>query len=121
MRSYTLLYSKIWKQVLAMVTIPLLIIMPFILILSKYKTLSDAIVFLFISVAMAIMILLTLYVVFKQAMVEANIKILKEGLEIVLKRKTVFNWQQERFISFNNFAFVSDDIDMNNGREFFTL
>src|SRR5688500_688304 len=98
MRGYTLLYSKIWKQVVAMVAIPPLIIVPFILILSKYKTLSDAIVFLLIGVAMIIMVLLTLYVVFKQAMVEADIKIAREGLQLVFKRKTVFNWQKERFI-----------------------
>jgi hypothetical protein len=94
---------------------------PFILILSKYKALSDTMVFILIGVAIVIMILLTLYVVFKQAMVEANIKIVREGLQLVFKRKTVFNWPQERFISFNNLAFVSDDIDMNNNREFFTL
>jgi hypothetical protein len=121
MRGYTLLYSKIWKQVVAMVAIPPLIIVPFILILSEYQTLSDAIVFLLIGVAMVIMILLTLYVVFKQAMVKADIKIVGEGLQIIFKRKTVFNWQKERFIPFSDFVFLSDDIDMNNGREFFTL
>ena len=104
-----------------MVTIPPLIIVPFILILSKYKTLSDAMVFSLIGVAMAIMILLTLYVVFKQAMVLADITINKKGLEIVFKTKTLFNWQKERFIPFSSLAFVSDDIDLNNSREFFTL
>jgi hypothetical protein len=120
MRSYTLLYSKIWKQIVAMVTVPLLIIFPFILILSQYKNLSDAVIFTLIGAAMGVMILLTLYGVFKQAMVQSEIKITNVGLQIVFKRKTLFNWHQEKFISFNNLVFVSDDIDINNNREFFT-
>ena len=121
MRSYTLLYSKIWKQVVAMVAVPLLIILPFTLMLTRYKNLNDAILLVMSFLIMGVMILLTLYAVFKQAMVQAEIKIIKEGLQITFKRKTLFNWHDEKFISFNNLVFVSDDIDINNSREFFTL
>jgi hypothetical protein len=121
MRSYTLLYTKIWKQVVAMVAVPVLIIFPSILLVTRYKNLSDTFILIFSFVIMGVMILTTLYVVFKQAMVKTDIKITKEGLQIVFKRRTLFNWQEEKFIHLNQLAFVSDDIDMNNSREFFTL
>ena len=121
MRSYTLLYTKIWKQVVAMVAVPVLIIFPSILLVTRYKNLSDTIILIFSFAIMGVMILATLYVVFKQAMVKTDIKITKEGLQIVFKRRTLLNWQEEKFIHLNQLAFVSDDIDMNNSREFFTL
>lgn len=121
MRSYTLLYSKIWKQVVAMVAVPLLIIFPFTAVIIRYKNLNYTTLLILSFVAMGIMILATLYVVFKQAMVATEIKISREGLQIIFKRKTLFNWQKEKFIPFNHLAFVSDDIDKNNSREFFTL
>jgi hypothetical protein len=121
MRTYSLLYSKTWKQVVAMIAVPLLIIYPSIVILISYKNLSDITILIFSFLIMGVMILATLYFVFKQAMVETDIKISKEGLQIVFKRKTLFNWQSEKNIPFHQLAFVSDDIDINNRRQFFTL
>lgn len=104
-----------------MVAVPLLVILPATFIIIRYKTLSDAVLLILVFMLMGIMILLTLYVVFKQATAPADITINKEGLQILFTRKTLFNWEQKKFIPFHQLAFVSNDTDVNNNREFFTL
>lgn len=122
MRSYTLLYSKIWKQVVAMIAVPILTIIPFILILTLYQDLSDTIVFIAIFAFMGVMILLTLYVVFRQAMVAVAITINDSAIEIYFKNKTIFNWIRKKEILLSDVEFVSDDEDVaHNSRRFFTI
>lgn len=122
MRSYTLLYSKIWKQVVAMVSVPVITMIPFIYFLTQYKDLNDTILFIIIYAALGLIILLTLFVVFKQAHVPAQIAINKRAIEIHFKKRTLFNWADSKQIPLDMIEFVSDDIDINhNGRQFFTI
>ena len=104
-----------------MVAVPLLIILPSTAVIIRYKNLDDLTLLVLSFLIMGVMILVTLYVVFKQAMVESYVSITGEGLQIVFKRRTLFNWKYEKLIPFGDLAFVSDDIDTNNSREFFTL
>lgn len=122
MQSYTLLYSKIWKQVVSMVVVPVFTIIPFILVLTQYKNLDDTTVFILIYAALAVIILLTLFVVFKQAHVPVVITIHDSEIEIVFKRKTLFNWLVKKNIPLSQVEYVSDDEDVNhNSRKFFTI
>ena len=122
MRSYTLLYSKIWKQVVSMIAVPVATIIPFILILTQYQNLSDTVAFIIIYAAFGIIILISLYVVFKQAMVPVKITIHDWGFEFFFKRKTLFNWQAKKDIAYSDIEFVSGDEDINNNsRKFFTI
>src|SRR5687768_4599427 len=122
MQSHTLLYSKIWKQVVSMVLVPVFTIIPFILILTKYQNLNDTTVFILIYAALAVIILLTLFVVFKQAHVPAVITIHDSEIEIVFKRRTIFNWLNKKNIPLSQVEYFSDDEDINHGsRKFFTI
>ena len=70
-----------------MVAVPLLIILPSTAVIIRYKNLNDLTLLVLSFLLMGVMILVTLYVVFKQAMVESYVSITGEGLQIVFKKK----------------------------------
>jgi hypothetical protein len=105
-----------------MTAVPVCLIVPFLLFLTQYKNLTDTVFYVSVYTGLAVIILFTLYLVFKQAMVPATIGIKKDGLEIVFSKKTIFNWTHRKYILFENIEYVSDDVDLNfNARKFFTL
>ena len=122
MRSYNLLYSKIWKQVVAMTAVPICLIIPFLIFITQFKNLSETLFFVFTYAGLGVIILFTLYVIFKQAMVLVTITINGDGLEIIFSKRTIFNWIDRKHILLENIEYVSDDVDLNhNARKFFTL
>lgn len=122
MHHYTLLYSKIWKQVASMILVPVCLIIPLILILSHYPHLTDAAVFIIIFAALGIIILVTLYFVFKQAHLPVEVSIESSEMHFRFKRKSLFNRRSTKTVGLDEISFFTDDEDViNSDRRFFTI
>ena len=105
-----------------MIIVPVVLIIPFVLILSEYPNLNDTLVLIIIFAALAVIILLTLYVVFKQAHVPVEVSINASEIEFRFKRKTLFNWETKKNIALKQIQFFTDDEDvMHSNRRFFTI
>ena len=106
----------------AMTAVPACTIIPFILFLTQFKNISEITSYIIIYAGLGVIILFTLYILFKHAMVPVTLTVSSDALEIIFARRSLFNWTGRKYILLRDLEFVSDDVDENHsGRKFFTL
>lgn len=122
MKIYKLLYSEFWKQIIVMLTLPLLLFFPVVILLINADGLSDVMLLSVVMGTMALAIFLTVYIFKKHVNMLTSVSISSTGINIVPDKKTLFYRFEHLFIPFSNLTTVTDDEDIQNDyRRFYNL